>query len=449
MSRALLLLLAGAAGGTLAWIISEPSSPGVYAARDWDRWSAFFSVVTGISIGGLIGGVSGWFQGTKTHLAKGALYGFVVGAVAGPLGYSIGNSIYSALGGEASPIRLVARSLGWSLFGGILGIAEGLVGRSTRRGFQGMVGGLLGGAIGGLAFEITSTTLGPAQIAIGGGNESGTYSRLVGLICTGAGIGLLIGIVEALTRQAWVRVLLGRNEGKDYPLDAVQSWIGRSENAHVPLFGDDNIVPAHASIVRQGGSYVLYDHGSPIGVGVNGMRVQQALLQPGDLIQVASFNLQFMTKGARPARTATPQRFEPSSLPNMPQGVPVGPTAPTMQATTVFSTGQPTVMAQPMSQPAGQAAVLLATSGPIAGQRVEIRRTLEVGREGSGLALTFDSMASRRHANFAVGPSGLSVTDLGSTNGTTVNGQKISTSSLKMGDIVQIGLTQFRVEVAP
>jgi pSer/pThr/pTyr-binding forkhead associated (FHA) protein len=58
-------------------------------------------------------------------------------------------------------------------------------------------------------------------------------------------------------------------------------------------------------------------------------------------------------------------------------------------------------------------------------------------------------MASRRHASFALDAGGLTLTDLGSTNGTLVNGQKVSKASLKIGDIIQIGTTQFRVETAP
>jgi len=447
MSRALLLLLAGATGGLLAWMITEPMAPRQFAGdAQWQAFSRMFGIFSGLCIGALVGAVSGWVQGTRLHLLRGLIAGALIGAVGGTLGLAIGNAIFTAVGSIGGPLMLPARIIGWAAFGGFIGLAEGVVGRSGRRALQGLIGGLLGGAIGGFGFQAVGWILGPAAVSVAGSDEVGQIPRMVGLVCTGAGIGLLIGIVEALTRQAWIRVLLGRNEGKDYPLDSAQSWIGRSENAHVPLFGDDNVVPAHASIVRQGGSYVLYDHGSPIGVGVNGMRVQQAMLQPGDMIQVAGFSLQFMTKGARPARVAMPQRFEPTPLPNIPQGVPVGPTG---QPTTVFSTAQTTVMAPTFAQPATQAAVLLATSGPIAGQRVEVRQSLEVGREGAGLALTFDTMASRRHANFAMGPGGLTVTDLGSTNGTTVNGQKVSTTSLKMGDIVQIGLTQFRVEVAP
>jgi pSer/pThr/pTyr-binding forkhead associated (FHA) protein len=36
--------------------------------------------------------------------------------------------------------------------------------------------------------------------------------------------------------------------------------------------------------------------------------------------------------------------------------------------------------------------------------------------------------------------------DLGSTNGTYVNGQRVLSATLKPGDLVRIGATTFRVE---
>jgi pSer/pThr/pTyr-binding forkhead associated (FHA) protein len=442
MSRALLLLLAGALGGLIAWMITEPLVPRAFADEvAWKKFGGFFGPVTGLCIGALVGAVSGWIQGTRLHLLRGLGFGALIGAVGGALGLQIGNQIFAALGGNLSPLVLVARTLGWAAFGALIGLAEGAVGRSSRRALQGAVGGLLGGAVGGFGFEIAAQVLGPISASVAGGNEVGQIPRMVGLVSIGAGIGLLIGIVEALTRQAWVRVLLGRNEGKDYPLDAVQSWIGRSETAHVPIFGDANVAPAHASIVRQGGQYVLYDNGSPIGTGLNGHRIQQALLQPGDIIQVASFNLQFMTKGAKPVRTAAPQRFEAMPVPQVPPSAAVGPSG---SATVAFASAPAAGMTM-----AAPAAMLQAITGPLAGQRFPVQGTLEVGREVAGLALSFDTMASRRHASFALDAGGLTLTDLGSTNGTLVNGQKVSKASLKIGDIIQIGTTQFRVETAP
>lgn len=63
------------------------------------------------------------------------------------------------------------------------------------------------------------------------------------------------------------------------------------------------------------------------------------------------------------------------------------------------------------------------------------------------MALTNDSTTSRRHATLAVLGDEVSIKDEGSSNGTFVNGAKITEQKLTPGDEVQIGGTKFRFEV--
>jgi len=60
-----------------------------------------------------------------------------------------------------------------------------------------------------------------------------------------------------------------------------------------------------------------------------------------------------------------------------------------------------------------------------------------------------DSAISRRHAAFDVQPGGLRVTDLGSKNGTLVNGVRVYDALLAGGEQVRIGGTTCRVERLP
>lgn len=70
-----------------------------------------------------------------------------------------------------------------------------------------------------------------------------------------------------------------------------------------------------------------------------------------------------------------------------------------------------------------------------------------VGREaGLDLSLEGESTVSRRHAVITVQGGKTSIEDQGSTNGTFVNGQKVSASEIKSGDIVQFGAVRFRFE---
>ena len=76
---------------------------------------------------------------------------------------------------------------------------------------------------------------------------------------------------------------------------------------------------------------------------------------------------------------------------------------------------------------------------------IVVREQVEMGRECDGLLLA-DPRVSRRHAALAVDPHGLVVVDLGSTNGTTVNGAPASAPTrVGPSDVVQLGSTEVRI----
>ena len=87
------------------------------------------------------------------------------------------------------------------------------------------------------------------------------------------------------------------------------------------------------------------------------------------------------------------------------------------------------------------------TSGPGEGQSVVCDRELTVGRENADV-LVDDAEMSRRHATIRPVAAGLEIEDLGSLNGTFVNGERISEPRLLTGSAtVKMGLTQFALEV--
>ena len=59
-----------------------------------------------------------------------------------------------------------------------------------------------------------------------------------------------------------------------------------------------------------------------------------------------------------------------------------------------------------------------------------------------------DEKISRTHAMIFVDEHGPSIVDLISTNGTLVNGQRISDADLRNGDIINIGKTRFIIRVS-
>lgn len=92
---------------------------------------------------------------------------------------------------------------------------------------------------------------------------------------------------------------------------------------------------------------------------------------------------------------------------------------------------------------------LVGLQGAYAGQVFEIRDDLMVvGREVTNpIALTGDTAISRRHAQIVKQGDTLLIQDLGSSNGTYVNGMQITAETiLRPGDTVQFGGSTFKVE---
>ena len=73
---------------------------------------------------------------------------------------------------------------------------------------------------------------------------------------------------------------------------------------------------------------------------------------------------------------------------------------------------------------------------------------LTIGRAGdNAVVLARDDFASAQHARVEAQRDGLWVIDLGSTNGTFVNGDRIDgRRRLRDGDVVKVGDTELRVE---
>src|SRR6516225_4298624 len=72
---------------------------------------------------------------------------------------------------------------------------------------------------------------------------------------------------------------------------------------------------------------------------------------------------------------------------------------------------------------------------------LQLRDTIELGRECDGL-LVDDLQSSRRHVSLAPKHGGVVVEDLGSTNGTFLNGTRLSSPiELAPGALVRFGST--------
>ena len=92
-------------------------------------------------------------------------------------------------------------------------------------------------------------------------------------------------------------------------------------------------------------------------------------------------------------------------------------------------------------------AVLLALFGPKRGVRLEIEQTATLGRSSDADLQLVDGKVSRQHCRFTIRNGRLEVEDLGSHNGTYVNGEKLTAArALAAGDKVAVGDSLFLVD---
>ncbi len=116
------------------------------------------------------------------------------------------------------------------------------------------------------------------------------------------------------------------------------------------------------------------------------------------------------------------------------------------------STGKPvprrptsgSAAARPRSAPARAAAKLTAQAGPASGQEFPLNGDeLVIGRSADNPVAIPDTSVSRKHALVRKTDSGWAVSDLGSGNGTTLNGEALADETpLNDGDVIVIGDTE-------
>jgi pSer/pThr/pTyr-binding forkhead associated (FHA) protein len=94
-------------------------------------------------------------------------------------------------------------------------------------------------------------------------------------------------------------------------------------------------------------------------------------------------------------------------------------------------------------------ATLVITSGQLEGRRIEVSRELVIGRENVDIEIE-DVELSRRHVAVRPTEGGLEVEDLGSRNGTRVDGTRIDgPTRIRHGAVLSVGVTTFTVDAPP
>lgn len=104
--------------------------------------------------------------------------------------------------------------------------------------------------------------------------------------------------------------------------------------------------------------------------------------------------------------------------------------------------GEDTAMVVPSDAPSasGAAPALIVVAGPGVGKHVSLGdRVIEIGRLPRCELSIESSSVSRRHARLELRSDGYVIVDLGSKNGTRVNGVCVQEQSLQDGDLIKLG----------
>jgi pSer/pThr/pTyr-binding forkhead associated (FHA) protein len=204
------------------------------------------------------------------------------------------------------------------------------------------------------------------------------------------------------------------------------------------LGGDPEISRRHARVFRGPGQQLqVEDVGSANGTFVNGERIAAVrTLAIGDVIRVGRTALEVL---AGPAAQVEPPRPAEAPAAAAPAPPPAAPPPP---------------RAAPPPPPAAQApppSRLVVTEGAASGRSLTLDGEVVLGRavDGEG-RFSDDSQLSRRHARVVRDAAGqVIVEDLGSANGTFVNGERLTAPRvLGPGDQIRIGTTTLQLAAA-
>jgi pSer/pThr/pTyr-binding forkhead associated (FHA) protein len=80
--------------------------------------------------------------------------------------------------------------------------------------------------------------------------------------------------------------LSGPYAGHSFPLHAPEIGVGRDPSQDISLSGDTSVSRRHARIISAPGGFVVRDEGSSNGTWVNGVRIQEQPLFPGDTLRI-------------------------------------------------------------------------------------------------------------------------------------------------------------------
>ncbi|MBX3296074.1 MAG: FHA domain-containing protein [Acidobacteria bacterium] len=211
-----------------------------------------------------------------------------------------------------------------------------------------------------------------------------------------------------------------------FQIKSASVWLGRDPSCDIVFDATSATVSRrHAEIRLENGQLLLADNNSFNGTLVNGTRISGVRpLASGDEVQLGSGGpiLRVHAGAGKPQKPPSSPQFRAEDRGQRTMVLKLDPTG-----------GLRT------SEPAAQ--LILSRAIPDGG-------AITVGR-GEGCEVRLDGLQiSNRHARFSRSGQGIVVEDLGSTNGTFVNGSRTAKQQIATTDVVQIGSFTLRVDAA-
>lgn len=201
-------------------------------------------------------------------------------------------------------------------------------------------------------------------------------------------------------------VVQGPGQGAQLVLDGKPVVeIGRSPTADLTL-PDPQVAGIHLKVYRGDGLHLACFDVTGYGFGHNDQRVLKAELRPGDTLRLGSHVIRVITDSTQEVPTVAPQP-----------------------------------LAAQMPAPPTATGALRVVRGNDAGKTFPLgeKSVVVLGRGEAADITIWDIRASRAHCRIDRIDGGFRLSDLNSSNGTFVNGKKVTSHLLQSGDLIKIG----------
>ncbi|MEP6755775.1 MAG: FHA domain-containing protein [Chthonomonadales bacterium] len=262
--------------------------------------------------------------------------------------------------------------------------------------------------------------------------------------------------VPESTDAATTLHLVETSSGRSLSLKSGDNIVGR-ENCDV-LIMDGTVSRRHALLNVTGETVTLTDFGSTNGTQVDGVRLSPNLPTPvtvGSNLRFGSASMTLAQPGtevASPAPVpaevtvqvgAVPEvTFEPTMI-----GTPVAEAAPVEAEAPAEEAAIASPVEASLSEDSHNLVAILTSTGEFDEIRLASGTSTLGRRESNDIIISTDPFVSGNHAKFESAPLQVFITDVGSTNGTTVNGTRLNANVdqyLVDGDEISFGKSEFK-----